>query len=97
MPGRRPGALQGHPAGLEVGTDWRLTVVGPGPGDSATRRVPNHPRVALAATRPRFGDERWWFIDDGRRVAWLYLAQGDDQFRSRIANRDDTEFPNVWL
>jgi hypothetical protein len=26
-------------------------------------------RIALAATRPAFGGQRWWFIDDGRRVA----------------------------
>ncbi len=42
-------------------------------------------RVALTATRPGFGGERWWFVDDGRRVAQLYLPHGGDQFRSRRA------------
>jgi hypothetical protein len=43
-------------------------------------------RVALAATRPGFGGERYWFVDDGRRVTRLHLAPGGDQFRSRSAH-----------
>jgi hypothetical protein len=39
--------------------------------------------VALAATRPGFGGERWWFVDDGRRVARLHLPPGGDRFRAR--------------
>jgi hypothetical protein len=41
--------------------------------------------VALTATRPGFGGERWWFVDDGRRVARLHLPPGGDQFRLRLA------------
>jgi hypothetical protein len=41
--------------------------------------------VALTATRPGFGGERWWFVEDGRRVARLHLPPGGDQFRSRLA------------
>jgi hypothetical protein len=41
--------------------------------------------VALTVTRPGFGGERWWFVDDGRRVARLCLLPGGDQFRSRRA------------
>ena len=43
-------------------------------------------RVELATTRPGFGGERWWFVDDGRRVGQLHLPPGGDQFRSRRAH-----------
>jgi hypothetical protein len=39
--------------------------------------------VALAMTHPGFGGERYWFVDDGRRVARLQLPPWGDQFRSR--------------
>ena len=42
-------------------------------------------RVELATTRPGFGGERWWFVDDGRRVGQLHLPPAADQFRSRRA------------
>ena len=32
--------------------------------------------VALAATRPGFGGERWWFVDEGRRGGQLCLPLG---------------------
>ena len=37
-------------------------------------------RITLTATRPGFGGQRWWFIDDGRRVARLHLSPGGDRF-----------------
>jgi hypothetical protein len=42
-------------------------------------------RVALTVTRPGFGGERYWFVDDGRRVGQLHLPHGSDQFRSNRA------------
>jgi hypothetical protein len=39
--------------------------------------------VPLTSTDPGFGDVRYWFVDDGRRVGKLYLPEGRDQFRSR--------------
>ena len=53
--------------------------------DSRSGRSQVDQWVALAATRPSFGDERWWFVDDGRRVARLHLAPGGGQFRSGSA------------
>jgi hypothetical protein len=47
------------------------------------RQVDQH--VALTVTRPGFGGERWWFVDDGRRAARLCLVPGGDRFRSRRA------------
>jgi hypothetical protein len=35
--------------------------------------------------RPHLGGQRWWFVDDGHRVGWLYLPLGGDRFRCRRA------------
>ena len=44
-------------------------------------------RISLTATRPGFGGERWWFVDDGRRMEPLgTLPHGSDQFRSSRKN-----------
>ena len=40
-------------------------------------------RVALVTTRPGFGGARWWFVDDGRRVAQLHLTPNGCHFISR--------------
>ena len=53
------------------------------PRGGGRRQADQH--ISLTATRPGFGGERWWFVDDGRRVAQLYLPHGCDQFRSRRA------------
>ncbi len=43
--------------------------------------------VPLTSTDPGFGEVRYWFVDEGRRVGLLYLPSGGDQFRSRHAHR----------
>ena len=53
------------------------------PRGGGRRQVDQH--ISLTATRPGFGGERWWFVDDGRRVGQLHLPHGGDQFRSRRA------------
>ena len=58
--------------------------------NSGGRRQVNQ-RATLAATRPGFGGARWWFVDDGRRVARLHLPPGGDQFRSLRACARDAE------
>ena len=46
-------------------------------------------KIYLAASRPRFGGQRWWFIcpRENRRVRKLYLPLGAHRFRSRHAYR----------
>jgi hypothetical protein len=66
-----------------AGRYLRLWFSTPDPQSGGRRQVDQ--RVALAATRPGFGGERWWFVDDGRRVGQLHLPHGGDQFRSRRA------------
>jgi hypothetical protein len=46
-------------------------------------------RIYLAASRPRFGGQRWWFVcpNENRRVRKLYLPLGARRFRSRHAYR----------
>ena len=63
----------------------RLRFSLPGPQGGDRRQVDQ--QVAIVATRPGFGGSRLWFVDDGRRVARLYLPNGGDQFRSRRARR----------
>ena len=41
------------------------------PNSGGRRQVDQ--RATLAATRPGFGEERYWFADDGRRAARLHL------------------------
>jgi hypothetical protein len=42
-------------------------------------------KIRLAASRPRFGGQRWWFLcpNENRRVRKLYLPLGRRRFRSR--------------
>jgi hypothetical protein len=61
----------------------RLHFSTPDPRGGDRRQVDQH--ISLTATRPGFGGERWWFVDDGRRVGQLHLPPGADQFRSRRA------------
>src|SRR5262249_48533164 len=44
-------------------------------------------RIYLAASRPRHGGFRWWFVcpSENRRVRKLYLPPGGRRFRSRQA------------
>ncbi len=42
-------------------------------------------RVPLAATRPGFGGMRWWFIENGRRVAKLHMLSGGHSFTAQSA------------
>ena len=58
----------------------RLRFSTPDPDSGHRRQVEQS--IGLAATRPGFGGERFWFVDDGRRVARLNLPPGGDQFRS---------------
>jgi hypothetical protein len=46
-------------------------------------------KIYLAASRPRFGGQRWWFVcpNENRRVRKLYLPLGGRRFRSRHAYR----------
>lgn len=46
-------------------------------------------RIHLAATRPRFGGARWWFVCPvtGRRARVLFLPPGRSRFGSRLAYR----------
>ena len=46
-------------------------------------------KIYLAASRPRFGGQRWWFVcpRENRRVRKLYLPLGGHRFRSRHAYR----------
>jgi hypothetical protein len=57
----------------------RFSTLDPRSGDR--RQVDQ--RVALAATRPGFGGERYWFADDGRRAGRPQLTPGGDRFKSR--------------
>ncbi len=62
----------------------RLRFSTPDPRGGGGRRQIDQ-TISLAATRTGFGGERWWFIDDGRCVARLYLAPEGDQFRCQRA------------
>jgi hypothetical protein len=44
-------------------------------------------KIYLAASRPRHGGLRWWFVSENRRVRTLYLPLGGRRFRSRHAYR----------
>ena len=46
-------------------------------------------KIYLAASRPWFGGQRWWFVcpTETRRVRKLYLPLGGHRFRSRHAYR----------
>ena len=46
-------------------------------------------KIYLAASRPHFGGQRWWFVcpKQNRRVRKLYLPLGAHRFRSRHAYR----------
>jgi len=46
-------------------------------------------KIYLAASQPRFGGQRWWFVcpNENRRVRKLYLPLGGRRFRSRHAYR----------
>jgi hypothetical protein len=53
------------------------------PGSRGVDRQQVDQQVALTTTRPGFGGFRYWFVEEGRRVAQLYLQSGGDQFVSR--------------
>ena len=43
--------------------------------------------IPSARTDPGFGEIRYWFGDEGRRIRTVYLPQGGQEFRSRHVHR----------
>lgn len=57
--------------------------------------APLSQEIAIAATRPTFGGERYWFLCPGcdRRVLHLYLPDGAPNFACRVCHHIDRRPP----